>query len=373
MVGAAAERRIWTQLGINRMYPNLYVFLVGPPGTGKTQAIMPASTMLRKSQAVALAPNDLTKQGLLDALADCSKGSFDERNQPFDYHFMAICISELSNFMPDFDPIIAGLLTDLFDCPTINEEKKRSGAGKVIPFPGLCFLMGTATGHLAVAVPGPMWESGFMARITMVYCAEEIVPLDMFAELSTDEALADEIATGLRRIGNLRGRMTWTDDAANVLRHFRLNQKDGAPVHNRLGHYVTRRWFHFGKLCMIAALADERMTVELEDVELAKTWLLDAESAMPEIFKDMISHEDGQTYQELRNFVWQTHMHTRNQPVPISLITNFLATRVSAFNLPRILEIAEKGGFIVRMAGTSGDEALFKPGDMTSYDPKGLL
>lgn len=373
MVGAAAERRIWTRLGINRMYPNIYVWLVGPPGTGKTQSINPSATLLRKSQSVGLSPNDLTKQGLLDALAECSKGNFDELNQPFDYHFMAICISELSNFMPEFDPILAGLLTDLYDCPPINEEKKRSGAGKVIPFPGLSFIMGTATGHLGHVIPGPMWESGFMARVIMVYCAEEIVPEDMFAEATTDEAASEEIATGLRRIGNLRGRMGWTDEAMNAFRLFRNNQKDGAPVHNRLSHYVTRRWFHLGKLCMISALADERMEVELGDYNTAMTWLLDAESFMPEIFKDMNSHEDGQTYQELRNFVFQEYMRTKSQPVPISTITAFLANRVSAFTLPKILEIAEKGLFIIRMAGTSGDDALYRPGDMTRADPRGLL
>ena len=146
-VGAAGERRIWTTLGTNKLYPNLFIFLVGPPGIGKTQAINPMSEMLRKSQAVGLAPTDMTKQGLLDALVGFSKGAVID-GLPFDYHFMSICISELSNFMSQYDAALAGLLTDLFDCPPINEEKKRSGAGKTIPFPGISFIIGTATENL---------------------------------------------------------------------------------------------------------------------------------------------------------------------------------------------------------------------------------
>lgn len=370
-VGAAAERRIWTSLGINRLHPNLFIFLVGPPGTGKSQALNPMSVLLRKSQAVNLAPNDITKQGLLDVLGECAKGCLLD-GRPFDYHYMSICISEMSNFMSKYDHDLTGLLTDLFDCPPTNEEKKRSGAGKMIPFPGISFIMGTATENLGNTITTDMWGSGFMARVVMVYAAEDIVPEDMFAVVSQADSLGDQISTGLRRIGELKGEMVWEEEPQSALRTFRVNQKDGAPLHNRLVFYVTRRWLHLGKLCMISALSDERMTVRMEDFNLAMSWLLEAEIAMPEVFKDMVHHEDGQIYEEMRSQFFQLHMRMK-EPIPAVMLYQFLSKRVGSYNVERMIQIAVAADYFRRVAGTEGENALYIPQSAYGLKPIGTI
>lgn len=371
-IGAAAERRVWTQLGINRLFPNMFIFLVGPPGVGKTQALNPVSTLLRKSQAVTLAPNDMSKQGLLDALMDAARGAIIE-GMPFDYHFLAICIPELANFMSQYDHALAGLLTDLFDCGPTNEERKRGNpdAG-IISFPGISLICGTATENLGNTITKDMWGSGFMARVVMVYSADVVVPEDMFKTNTWDEALAEKIALGLRRIGDFTGPMLWAPEAQKELRRFRLNQTDGAPIHNRLAHYVTRRWLHLGKLCMISALAHQRMGVTLEDVEEAKSWLMEAETLMPEIFKDMVSHEDGQIYEELRLMIYHRHLGNR-QPVPIEDIYKFLSTRAASHSIDRIIAISEAAGYLCRVAGTSGTDATYTPGGMGGRALPGII
>lgn len=362
-VGAAAERRIWTNLGTNRLHPNLFVFLVGPPGVGKTQAIVPMETFLRKSQTVHIAPTDMTKQGLLDALSSSSRGSIVD-GKPFDYHFMAIIIRELSNFMSQYDHALAGLLTDLFDCPPINEEQKRGRGDEsvVIPNPGLSMLVGTATENLGKTISKDMWGSGFMARVLMVFSAEEIIPEDMFNERKMNETLAEQITAGFRQLGELKGPMQWDHNTQLALRHFRVNQRDGAPVHNLLTSYVTRRWLHLGKLCMISALSDLRMTVLESDFHRAAGWLKLAEEQMPEIFKDMVSHEDGQIYEELRNQLMVVFMGCGRQPVPVQWVVHYLSKRVAAHAVQRMIQIAEAGGYIVRIAGTEGDNAEYRPG-----------
>ena len=36
MLSAALERKVWIETELGHLYPNLYVFLVSPPGVGKT-------------------------------------------------------------------------------------------------------------------------------------------------------------------------------------------------------------------------------------------------------------------------------------------------------------------------------------------------
>lgn len=335
------------------------------------------SQLLRKSQAVELAPNDMTKQGLLDALSKCTKGAIierDGRTSPFDYTYMSVCISELSNFMSKYDTELAGVLTDLFDCPPSNEEKKRSGAGKLIPFPGLSFIMGTATENLGATISTDMWGSGFMARVIMVYSADEIIPDDMFAKVSANAALGEEISLGLRRIGELKGEMVWDIDARDALRAFRINQKDGAPLHNRLTYYVVRRWLHLAKLCMVAALSEEQTFVRYDHYEQGLEWLLAAEAEMPEIFKDMVTHEDGAIYEELKTFVLGLYMSNARKPIPNSAVVGFLAARASTAAVPRIIDIAMAADYIRRVAGTFGDDAEYVPGkQLPGKAPVGLI
>lgn len=367
-IGAAAERRVWTTLGINRLYPNLFVFLVGPPGVGKTQALEPVSVLLRKSTSVTISPNDMSKQGLLDALKEAQRGAMVE-GRPFDYHFLAIIISELANFMSQYDHALAGLLTDLFDCRAANEEKKRGNPNAgIIPFPGISLICGTATENLGNTITNEMWGSGFMARVVMIYSSQVIVPEDMFNTNTWDERLAEEITAGLRRIGDFVGPVLWVKEAQLALREFRINQSKDAPVHNRLAHYVTRRWLHLGKLCMISALAHERMGVTMEDFTEAKSWLMEAEDLMPEIFKDMISHEDGQIYLDLRMLVWGETKSGRSKTVSAEFIYQYLSTRAGAFNVERLLQIAELGGYINRVAGTEGADAQYVAGRTNTKD-----
>lgn len=359
-VGAAAERRVWTGLGLNKLHANLFVFLVGPPGTGKSQALNPMTGLLRKAQCCGLAPNDLTKQGLLDALADCTGAAIID-GRPFDYHFMAICISELSNLMSQYDKALAGLLTDLFDCPAINEERKRSGAGEAISFPGISFLMGTATRNLGDTIPTELWGSGFMARVIMIYSDQKVIPKDIFKKVSGNTALEEQIVLGLSRIGELKGEMMWMQEAQGLLQNFMETQEVGAPTHMRLTDYVTRRWLHLGKLCMISALSEERLVVHAADYHRAFSWLNSAEKVMPEIFKDMVHHEDGQILDELRQTFYQIYIGSNRQPVHYSVLAQFLSKRASSYQVPRMIDIACAADYFRRVAGTDGEDAYFVP------------
>lgn len=359
---------MWTTFGRNTLYPNLFIFLVGPPGVGKTQALEPAAVLLRKSGAVTIAPNDISKQGLLDALTAAGKGAM-LNNRPFDYHFLALSIREMMNFMSKYDLELTGVMTDLFDCPSVNDEKKRThDKGKIIPSPGISFIMGTATQNLGATISNEMWGSGFMARVIMVYSADEIIPENMFEEIPTDDKLADDIVVGLMRIGQMVGPMVWEAEAQALLREFRIHQKDGAPLHNRLSNYVTRRWLHLAKLCMVSALSDERQQVDAEDFRTALVWLTLAEKEMPEIFKDMVSHEDGQIHEELRNYCMDLFVKYK-KPIHASVVYDFLKNRVASHSIEKIIAVAVAADLLRRTAGTEGIEAEYVPQHPRSETP----
>lgn len=359
-VGACAERRIWTDMGLNALYPNLFVFLVGPPGFGKTQALRFIDPILRKSLACMLAPNDISKQSLLDALGECKRGAIVD-GIPFDYHFMVLSIREMSNFMSKYDLEMAGILTDMFDCPDSNEEKKRThNRGQFIAFPGVSCIMGTSTQNLGSTVSNEMWGSGFMARVIIVYSDEKVQVEDLFAVSLKNKALEEGLVISLNKLGKMSGPMRWTPETMSALNLFMKNQEDGAPLHNRLATYVQRRWMHLAKLCMIAALSDLSKTVTVDHMSRALLWLTEAEKVMPDVFRGMISHEDGMVFEEFRSAMWIAYQRS-GKGLSLHILYDWLASRVPAHQVQRIIDIACAADYFRTKAGTYGNDTLYIP------------
>ena len=356
-IGSAAERRVWTAFGIDRMYPNLFVFLVGPPGSGKTRSIFPTVALLRKSLACEISPNDMTKQGLLDVLAHSIKGAIVE-GKAFDYAYMACYISEITNFLPQYDPSLAGLLTDLWDCGDLNEESKRHGLGKSISFPGISLLIGAATESLGQIIPAPMWGSGFMARVILIYEDAAIKRPNLFTTTDISEELAGEIVEGFKAIGSFKGSIPWTPEAAEMLNEFHHRQEESEVVHSKLTNYNFRRWMQIGKLAMISAFSDLRFEVQEHDMHNALGWLLPTERRIPSIFRKMVNHEDGALLEEMCH---QFASRGPHNPIRSGELHGFFAKRTAAPRVNQLIEVAVNADYLARLAGTSGVETLYVP------------
>ena len=82
LVGGACERRIWIDVGSYITYPNLYVFLVAPPGHGKgiIEVVRQLWTETRDlehgrgngemNNAFHVAPQNVTRASIIDDLND---------------------------------------------------------------------------------------------------------------------------------------------------------------------------------------------------------------------------------------------------------------------------------------------------------------
>jgi len=365
-VGSAVRRRVWTELlGGRPIYPNLFVWLVGPPGTGKTEAIVPMSLHLRKSKTARLAPNDVSKQSLLDALKGCGDVLILGPNAvPVEYHYMAIVVRELSNFMSAYDGALTGILTDLFDNPPENDELKRTtkSAGPIIR-PSVSMIAGTATKNLGSTVK-ETWGQGFMSRMILVYSAEQQMVQFFNEDLAERQEWDDGLVRQLSRIGSLKGRMRWTPEAVAAFQAWQAKGYAPVPTHAKLLEYTARRFLHVSKLAMISALSDERVRIEEGDFLRGLRWLEHAESAMPEIFKEMVVHEDGEILRELHMHLWamwSAQPKDAKRPFPSVVLWSFLKDKVAARLIPGLIESGLNSGLWARMAGTSGSDAKYKP------------
>lgn len=360
-VGAALERRCWVRFNENLTYPNQFIVLCGPPGTGKGQALVPAREILKESKAVLLAPNDMTKAALVDTLAESKRQVVLEAGKPpVIYHTLCVVAPEFGTLVSAHDVEFLNTLNDLFDCRNDYDSRRRGhNGGKTIqvPRPHVSILSGTQPGYLGELLPESAWIMGFTSRLILVYAGGRET-IDPFAEREERAALRVEVVSGLRGIGKLCGQFKRTSDFERAFKLWIDKGLPPVPDHTRLAHYIARRDIHTMKLCMIAAVsARQELLLRVEDFERARSWLLGAELAMPDIFRDMSMKSDSALMNECHRYCFQLWTRSAREiserrPVHRSEILRFLSLRCPAMIAFKILELLVQAGWLAQLDGT---------------------
>ena len=348
-VAAALERKTWLMSQHKPVYPNMYIFLVGPPGVGKTYVIDLAHQIFDEALVFGMkgaghhcAKTTLSKAGLIDTLALATRTTF---NPDLTFNALFVPSEELSMLLPEYNKEFISALTAFFDNGKYEEQYRNVNKGEptIIERPCLTILGGTTPAYMASAIPVTAWDDGFLARVIIIY--GEDGPIDTVRpELSLlDEAVEDntslerQLVADLKIIGNIKGRMKWSSAAADYFKAWyqaRCPWPDGAiPTHPRLQHYCTRRHFHALKLCHISAVDQNNEFITAEDVERVRGWMYEAEEAMPGIFSGMESGGDAAIIRDAYHFV---QIEDARGGCPESKLLAFLAMRTPSTYVTRI-------------------------------------
>lgn len=354
-ISGVLERRVWAQTARSALYPNLYTLLVSPPGIGKTQAINEAKELWIATKKIVIASDSVTKASLIDELSAANRSQM-LGGQLLEYHTLVAPCGELGVLLPAYDLEFLSSLNNLYDNPRTYRESRRTNNLKIeITQPSLVLLAGTQPGFMASVIPEEGWSMGFMSRMIMIYAGEG-PRVSLFNTIGVPEERENEwkaLATQLTSKLDLFGCVKWTPEAMAELEAWHMAGGPPVPEHSKLQHYTVRRSLHVIKLSIIscASRADD-LVIRLEDVERAKSWLIDAERKMPDVFRQMAGRSDLQILQELHLFVWQTQQRT-GKPVPEAVLIHFLTSHAPSDRIGKILETADRANMITRGAGTT--------------------
>lgn len=308
-VAAALQRRVWTRIQGQMQFPNMYVILVGPPGTGKGNAMKPMRELARAARFIHIAPDSITKRALYDHLAEltASTVSIDpETNTPILQAALTAYVDELGVFVEarDLDFMVA--LSNLYDnLPYVHHKTAHHGEAKI---ENVCFNMigGCTSSWIRDGFTTTVLEQGFPARLILVFSDEEVfVPLFSDSSFfSENERLAQELIIDLEAIGQLKGEMRWHRDAASFFQEWvaeGMNPKPGDP---RLAHYCRRRITHVTKLTMILSAARRQsLELHLEDLVGAIEILKKTEAEMVNAVKEVGANELAVVSEKIVAFV----------------------------------------------------------------------
>ena len=353
-LSGALEKRVWTMTKAGPQFANLYVMLVAPPGVGKSQAINPAEQLLKSTKKYNIAPNSVTAASFIDALVKAHRTVLLPDNKLLQYHHIFVFAAELGVFLNTHDLNFLSIINELFDHKdSYREERRHSLKDPIdIPKPMTTLLVGSQPGFLATLLPDAAWTMGWTSRMLMVY-SSTAPDVPLFGEYKNQDKIMSGLVKKLDEVADYYGEMKWDQSAIAEMERWRKDKWAPIPDHPKLANYLPRRGTIFMvKLAMIAAMSrGETLAIRLQDVERARGWLLEIESLMPCIFRDMIMRSDDQVIEEVFQYSFEIYLKHRT-PLASAQILRFLAQRTPAEKAERILSLMEKSGIFERVAGT---------------------
>ena len=352
-IAGALERRVFTITAGKPAYPNLITWLVGPPGSGKSEAIGVAVELMDLAGGFNLAANNMTKAALIDALQEAERQVFIDEKTMLDYHSLFVPAPELGVLVPAHDLEFLSVINYIWDNPPFYREKRRgmktetNPTGEVdIARPQLTILAGTQPGYLSGLLPDEAWTMGTMSRTIMIYSGEAPPP-DLFGDRSKNESLKTKLILEFRRMARLLGTVTWAPEAKSAILNWQRAGLEPVPSHSKLTNYNSRRLFNTIKLAIISSASrGDDLVITGFDVERALTWLLEAESVMPDVFRAMANKSDKQIIDELYYFCWQQYAKAKKLVSEVA-IKYFLMSRVPSDKIPHIIAVSCQTGMLV--------------------------
>lgn len=324
------------------MYPNLYVCLVGHPGTGKTRSIRAAKSYVLEIPDFHLAPTSMTAASLIDMLVESKRMMIRLPEPPLEYNSMLIAADELGAFIHKYDDEMIAVLSAFYDPDPYGHTRRGKDIKIKIKSPQLSILCGSTPSNLLKFIPEGAWDQGFTSRMILVFSDERIIG-DDFDTIVT--GMSQDLLYDIKVINSIVGEFGVTEDYRNLVNLWRAQGEQPSPNHPKLLHYNTRRRAHLYKLSMVSAIdRSNALLLTRDDFNRAIGWMHEAETFMPDIFKAGGASADSSAMDEIYHFILMADKG--NKGVSEAKITKRASELVPTHSVMRMIEVMERSGMI---------------------------
>lgn len=291
-LSAITQRRIWIDLGYFKIYPNLYVVLVGPAGGRKTTAMDICCKLIDKLGTIPYTTDCVTKEKLIMDVRAEERTISDMPDLYKDLKVVsptALFLTELSDFLGPSSIGMVNFLTAIYDRDVYTYKTKNKGSEKLIG-PYLTILACTTPEWITTYLRSDVISGGFSRRTLFVYEWEEgkRIPRPKI----TDEMVVawNDALAHARRIGKLCGPMRWSDEAIKFYDDWYMNMK--IPTDTTIVGYYKSKHIQLIKVAMLLSLSESAdMVLEVRHLQFGMELLGMAETNLLRVFQGMGRNE----------------------------------------------------------------------------------
>jgi hypothetical protein len=339
MIAATLEQKVWVDIS-GALYPNVYTFLIGPPGIGKSRAIMSGSSIVREAvPEVHFGATSMTRAALSDYMNDAKRFLANIPYAPIEYNSLVIVADEMSAFMHEYDSGLVAALVEFYDVNPYAEGRRVSNIRIKIERPQLNILTGSTPSNLIHTLKDYVWEQGLMSRVFLIY-ADDRPLIDVFNEPKRDKP--KDLIHDIKLINTLQGQFKHTKKYEEAMNNWKTLKMLPEPTHPKLRHYCTRRWAHVLKLSMISAVdRGNDLLLDVQDFNQAIAWLLEAEALMPLVFQTGAITQDSRVMDEIAYYI-----KSQKGSVSEHLVVRFASERLPVHAVRDVISVMENSKMI---------------------------
>ena len=281
IIAGALQRKVWFDMGYYKLYPNLYIVLVAPPGRcAKSTAMAIGRGMTTEVEYYPFAVESTSREKLIKSLS---------LNYKDGQSVLNVHASEFASFFATSAEKMLVFLTDIFFAQETWTHETLSGSTAQIKGPFVNVLAGTTPESLERDVAVSAVGVGLVSRIVFVY-ADTPRKRKWRPELSPDQVkLGDMLKADLKYISeHFKGPFTFTESWNQAFQAYEDSQVDNPNQtgQSALDQFYERKSDHIKKIAMVLSAArKDTMILTEEDLQLTLETLAVVEKRMGEVFR----------------------------------------------------------------------------------------
>lgn len=276
-LAGSAQRKIFMETEYFSVLSNLYIILVGPPGTKKSTAIRQGKKILRRVPNIHFTTSATSVTGLIQQFTAISAK---------EHQSLTAFSSELGSMLGISKLDMVDFLVDIFDGEPDWDKQTAAHGKEKIPRPWLNLMAGTTPTWLGDNMPRTAVEGGLFSRSIFVHSEELILKSPFTKKTAEYLRLQEALVNDLAHISVLNGEFVFDPDAEKWYNEWYLDRKRFPKLMDgRLAGYYMRKHVHLLKVAMMLSVAEkDSLVLTLPDLMASLQMLDNIEAVMPRAF-----------------------------------------------------------------------------------------
>ena len=272
-LAGACEKRLWIDRGYFKLYFNLYVAIVAPPGVCAKSSSINLGRDILKTVGFNVFEDSVLKEEIIKEMCELEKCvEFDGKQ--FFHSSITYIASELNVLLSSGVDMVK-FLVNIWDKDDLLVYKTKNSGIYEVNHPFFNLISAAVPEWFSNNIASDMNSTGFLARIIIVYEDEKRKkvpdPTPTREQLQAKKEATEIIA----QIGDMFGKVTLTKQAEKYYHDWYMAQDVDVTLDYRLTGYLERKVkTHSLKIAGLMAIGDDRTEIAVKDLERS-IYLLD--------------------------------------------------------------------------------------------------
>lgn len=266
-LASALQRKVYLPFGLETIYPNLYVMLIGPPASRKGAPVT-FSKQILKEVGLSIAVDSSSKRAFTMELAEAGKNEMflnPETNLNTHHCSISVVSKELSSLLAVNPKEMIEVLTDLYDCHNIWDYKTRGQDEDRLFNVCVNCLLASTPAWIAGNLPEEAIGGGYTSRHAIIFGDKVYKRVTLQIRTDRQGRIYKDLVNDLSQISGLAGEFKFeggiTGEAYKILDQWYqgIDKKLEATVDERLKPFIGRMHAMVLKvaMCLTVDASDE--------------------------------------------------------------------------------------------------------------------